>query len=43
MYGEEVLAQVVERQVGSALSSYIVDNKLDVLGEPMLANDTKLE
>ncbi|MDD6833091.1 MAG: trigger factor [bacterium] len=43
MYGEEVLAQVVERQVGSALSSYIVDNKLDVLGEPMLANDTKFD
>ena len=43
MYGEEVLAKVVERQVGSALSSYIVDNKLDVLGEPMLANDTKFD
>lgn len=43
MYGTEVLAQVVERQVGQALSKYIVDNKLDVLGEPMMTEDTKVD
>lgn len=43
MYGTEVLAQVVERQVGQALNKYIVDNKLDVLGEPMMTEDTKVD
>lgn len=43
MYGTEVLAQVVERQVGQALNKYIVDNKLDVLGEPMMTKDTKVD
>lgn len=43
MYGEEVLAQVVERQMGRALNNYIVENKLDILGEPMVTEDTKVD
>lgn len=43
MFGTDVLAQVVERQVGRALSNYIVENKLDVLGEPMISEDTKVD
>lgn len=43
MYGTEVLVQVVERQVSQALNKYIVDNKLDVLGEPMMTEDAKVD
>ena len=43
MFGTDVLAQVVERQVDRALSNYIVENKLDVLGEPMISEDTKVD
>lgn len=43
MYGADVLAQVVERKVGRAMSDYVVENKLDVLGEPMLAEGNKAD
>ncbi len=42
-YGHEVLAQVVDRKVSRELSNYIIENKVNVLGEPMLSNDTKID
>lgn len=43
MFGMEVLTNVVDRKVSRALSDYIVSNKIDVLGEPMLSKDTKVD
>ena len=43
MFGTEVLANVVDRKVSRAMSDYIVSNKVDVLGEPMLSKDTKVD
>ena len=43
MYGAEVKANIVDRKVSRELSKYIVDNKIDVLGEPMLAEETKVD
>ena len=42
-FGAEVLVDVVDHMVGRTLSSYIVDNKVDVLGEPMMNKDTKFD
>ncbi len=41
-YGNEVLVNVIDRKVSKALNDYIQENKLDVLGEPMLSKDTKI-
>ncbi len=35
MYGKSVLAEVVNDKLQQALSDYIVDNKLDILGNPL--------
>ena len=37
-YGKEVLVEVVNRDMYDALMGHIRDNKLNVLGEPMIAN-----
>ena len=37
-YGKEVLVEVVNREIYDALMNHIRDNKLNVLGEPMIAN-----
>lgn len=37
-YGTEVLIEVVNREAVDALSKYVDDNKLDILGEPLFAN-----
>lgn len=37
-YGKEVLVEVVNREIYDALTKHIQENKLNVLGEPMLAN-----
>lgn len=42
-YGLEALIDVVNRDAVDALSKYIEDNKLDVLGEPLLANPEELK
>lgn len=41
-YGNEVLANVIDRKVSQSLNDYIHENKLNVLGEPMLSKDTKV-
>jgi trigger factor len=35
MYGQSVLADVINQELQSGLSHYIVDNKLDILGDPL--------
>ena len=35
MYGQSVLADVINQQLQSGLSDYIADNKLDILGNPL--------
>lgn len=42
-YGNQVLTQVVDRMVSHEMSKYIVDNKVNVLGEPMLDKDTRVD
>lgn len=42
-YGTDVLANVVERKAGKALNDYIVNNKLAILGEPMMSKDTQFD
>lgn len=43
LFGAEVLANVIDRKVGQELSKYIYDNKVPVLGEPMLNEQTKVD
>lgn len=40
LYGKQALAEVVNDEIGEQLTKYITENKLQVLGEPMLTNDT---
>ena len=40
-YGTDVRVQVVDKKVSKALTDYIVNNKIDILGEPMVSIDTK--
>lgn len=42
-YGEQVLSEVLDRMVGRAFSQYIVDNKIDLLGEPMASNEEPID
>lgn len=42
-YGNSVRADIVDRKATRALSDYIVNNKVDLLGEPMLSLDTKFD
>lgn len=42
-YGEQVLSEVLDRMVGRAFTQYIVDNKIDLLGEPMPINDGPID
>ena len=42
-YGPQVLADLIDRKVSKTLGDYIVENKIDVLGEPMLNKDTKVD
>lgn len=42
-YGNEVRSQVVDRKVGRALTDYIVNEKIDILGEPMVSLDTRVD
>lgn len=42
-YGEQVLSNVLDRLVGRAFTNYIVENKIDLLGEPMPSNDTPID
>ena len=42
-YGNQVLTQVVDQMVSREMSRYIVDNKVNVLGEPMLNKDTHVD
>lgn len=41
-YGRQTLVDVVNREAVDALSKHIEDNKLDVLGEPLLANPAEI-
>lgn len=42
-FGGEALSYVVDRKVSRALSQYIVDNKLNLLGEPVLDKETNVD
>ena len=42
-YGPSVTADVVDRMVGRAVYDYIRENKLQVLGEPLPNEDTKVD
>ena len=42
-FGTQVLSDVIDRKVSRALTEYIVDNHVPVLGEPMLDKDTKVD
>ncbi len=42
-YGPSVTADVVDRKVGKAMYDYIRENKLQVLGEPLPNEDTKVD
>lgn len=42
-YGEQVLTNVLDRLVGRAFTNYIVENKIDLLGEPMPSNDAPID
>jgi len=35
MYGKGVMAEVINREIGTQLSKYIEDNKLQILGDPL--------
>jgi trigger factor len=41
-FGTQVLADVIDKKVSKALTDYIINNKVDILGEPMLSSDTKV-
>ena len=43
LFGTQAMADVVDRLASKALYQYIVDNKLKILGEPMLSRDTKVD
>ena len=40
-FGKEVLADVINRETVNALFKYIEDNKLQILGEPLSANESQ--
>lgn len=42
-YGNQVTAQVVDRMVSRELNKYITDNKIALLGEPLLDKDTRVD
>ena len=43
LFGSQAMTEVVDRMVSKALYQYVVDNKLKILGEPMLNRDTKVD
>ncbi len=42
LFGEQVLAEELEKKVSRALSQYIVDNNVAVLGEPITNNESSV-
>ena len=42
-YGGQVTAEVVDQIVSRELTKYIRENNIDLLGEPMLSKDTKVD
>ncbi len=42
-YGGQVTAEVVDQIVSRELTKYVRDNNLELLGEPMLSQDTKVD
>ena len=43
LYGKQVLADVVNDEIGEQLTNYIHENKLQVLGEPILSEDSNFD
>ncbi len=43
LFGSQAMVNVVDRMASKALYDYIVENKLRILGEPMLNKDTKVD
>lgn len=41
-YGPQVKAQVIDRMLNRAVSDYIINNKIAILGEPMMTDDTQV-
>lgn len=42
-YGSQVKAQVVDRKLNRALTDYIIENHLPILGEPLIQEDTQAD
>ena len=42
MYGTQIVIDEVNKLINDSMYKYIADNKLNVLGEPMVAQDQKL-
>lgn len=43
LFGPQAKTQVVDRMVSNALYRYIIDNKVQILGEPLLNENTKVD
>lgn len=43
MFGKEVLFEVVNREINESLFNYLKEEKIDILGEPMLDNAGEFE
>lgn len=43
MFGKSVLVEVINREVYDALTNYIEENKLNILGEPIIENTNKID
>ena len=43
LYGTQVKAEVVDRMLNRAVSDYIINNHIAILGEPMIADDAQVD
>ena len=43
MYGPQVKAEVVDHMLNRAVTDYIINNHIAILGEPMVAEDSKID
>ncbi|MGM9803672.1 MAG: trigger factor [Muribaculaceae bacterium] len=43
LYGKQILAEVVNEEIGENLTKYIHENNINILGEPMISNESKFD
>lgn len=43
MFGQQVLTDVLDKMVGRAFSQYMIDNKINMLGEPIANNEKPID